>query len=89
MQRRTFLRAASLAAGATLLASSSTAQAGKFTGKIRKSLKWGMVTEAKSMPLLDAFKKLRECGYEGVEPSLSHVPERTSRRGLMPAKRQG
>ncbi len=43
-------------------------QAGQFTGKIRKSLKWTMVKNAKDMPLADAFKKLRECGYDGVEP---------------------
>ncbi len=76
MQRRTFLCAAGAVVGAGLLSSTSTAEAGKFTGKIRKSLKWGMVSEAKSMPLIDAFKKLRECGYEGVEPSLSHVPDK-------------
>lgn len=49
----------------------SAARAGQFTGKIRKSLKWTMVKNAKDMPLADAFKKLRECGFDGVEPSLA------------------
>lgn len=74
MQRRTFLRTASLSLGATLLPQGA-ARAGQFTGKIRKSLKWGMVSEAKKMPLVEAFKKLRECGFEGVEPSLSHIQD--------------
>lgn len=52
------------------------ARAGRFTGKIRKSLKWGMAQSAgKGLPLAAVFQKLRECGYEGVEPSLSHVTD--------------
>ena len=64
MNRRTLLfSAAALAA--------TPARAGQFTGKIRKSLKWSMAEKAaKGMPLARAFKKLRECGFEGVEPSL-------------------
>jgi len=64
MNRRTLLfSAAALAA--------TPARAGQFTGKIRKSLKWSMAEKAaKGMPLVGAFKKLRECGFEGVEPSL-------------------
>jgi hexulose-6-phosphate isomerase len=73
--RRSFLQTTGLGLGATFLASSSPARAGQFTGKIRKSLKWGMVRDAKNIPLVEAFRKLRECGYEGVEPSLSHVPD--------------
>lgn len=61
--------------GASLLAARLAARGGQFTGKIRKSLKWNMVTGAKTLPLIEAFKKLRECGYEGVEPSLSHVKD--------------
>ena len=71
MNRRTFLRDTATIAAA--LAVTCPAAGGQFTGRIRKSLKWGMVTGGKGMPLVDAFKKLRECGYEGVEPSLSHV----------------
>jgi hexulose-6-phosphate isomerase len=32
-----------------------------------------MVTGAKGLPLVEAFRKLRACGFEGVEPNLSHV----------------
>lgn len=71
MQRRSFLQ--STAAAAALSAAPSFA--GQFTGKIRKSLKWSMAQKAaKDMTLTAAFKKLRECGYDGVEPSLlGHV----------------
>jgi L-ribulose-5-phosphate 3-epimerase len=68
MNRRSFL--ISTAAVAAI-----PARAGQFTGKIRKSLKWSMAMKAaKDMTLTDAFKKLRTCGFEGVEPSLlGHV----------------
>lgn len=60
MLRRSFLLSAT-----ALVA--TPARAGQFTGKIRKSLKWSMVEKAaKGMPLVGAFKKLRECGFEGV-----------------------
>lgn len=75
LTRRTFLQTASLAVGAGALATPSFTQAGQFTGKIRKSLKWGMVREAKNLPVKEVFRKLKECGYDGVEPNLSHVPD--------------
>jgi L-ribulose-5-phosphate 3-epimerase len=68
MQRRHFLLSA--AAAATAVTSQSQAS-GQFQGKIRKSLKWSMAQKAaQDMSLTDAFKKLRECGYLGVELSL-------------------
>jgi len=69
MNRRTLLSAASL------LLPLSTAGAGEFTGKIRKSLKWNMVKPAAAVPLVEAFRKLRACGFEGVEPSLKDVTD--------------
>ncbi|MGE3776573.1 MAG: sugar phosphate isomerase/epimerase family protein [Pirellulaceae bacterium] len=75
MDRRTFLRTAGIAFGAATMSRLPTTHAGQFTGKIRKSLKWGMVAEAKKMSVVEAFRKLRECGFDGVEPSLSHVPD--------------
>ncbi len=60
---------------AALLAPLAGAEAGQFTGKIRKSLKWNMVKPATPVPLVDAFKKLRECGFEGVEPNLGDVKD--------------
>lgn len=71
MNRRSFLRTAAAVTGA--LAIPEVATAGQFTGRIRKSLKWGMVTGAKGLPLVEAFRKLRACGFEGVEPNLSQV----------------
>lgn len=76
IDRRSLLRASGFALGAGSLFSAAPAlQAGQFTGKIRKSLKWGMVSQRADLPLVEVFKKLRECGYEGVEPSLADVPE--------------
>lgn len=75
MNRRQFLQTSGAALGAAALSHPTPVRAGQFTGRIRKSLKWGMVTGAKGLPLLEAFRKLRACGYEGVEPSLSHVKD--------------
>jgi L-ribulose-5-phosphate 3-epimerase len=72
--RRHILASAAAAALAPL--SGAEAQAGQFTGKIRKSLKWNMVKPATPLPLVEAFKKLRECGFEGVEPNLGDVGEK-------------
>jgi len=73
--RRSFLHTTALGVGAGLLATSTPARAGQFTGKIRKALKWGMVQEAKNMSLVEAFRRLRQCGFDGVEPNLPHVEE--------------
>ena len=85
MNRRTLLfSAAALAA--------TPARAGQFTGKIRKSLKWSMAEKAaKGMPLAGAFKKLRECGFEGVEPSLlsRHVTLENAAEWAAAAKEAG
>lgn len=86
--RRSLLHTSALALGSSLLPS-PPARAGQFTGRIRKSLKWGMVTEAKKRPLLDCFQKLRECGFEGVEPSLSHVPADREQEWIAASKTTG
>jgi L-ribulose-5-phosphate 3-epimerase len=72
--RRHFLQSTA-AFGAAALSPATTVYAGQFTGRIRKSLKWSMAQKAaKDMSLTEAFKKLRSCGYDGVEPSLlGHV----------------
>lgn len=46
----------------------------EFAGKIRKSLKWSMIKERDKLPVVEVFRKLRECGFEGVEPRVSEVP---------------
>lgn len=90
MHRRTFLHATT-ALGAAAAFPASPAQAGQFTGKIRKSLKWGMAQKAaQEMSLAEAFKKLRECGFEGVEPSLlTQVNEKNADEWLAASKESG
>ncbi len=85
MNRRQFL----LHSSATALISS--ARAGQFSGKIRKSLKWSMAMKAaKTMTLTDAFKKLRECGFDGVEPSLlGHVTADNAEEWIAASKASG
>lgn len=73
MNRRDFMLSTGLALGGAVTIAPLSTQAGQFTGKIRKSLKWNMVKDSDQISLVDAFNKLRECGFEGVEPSLSHV----------------
>lgn len=90
MKRRSFLRQAA-ALGTTILAPDIDLHAGQFTGKIRKSLKWNMVQKAaKAMPLVEGFKKLWECGFEGVEPSLlGHVNEQNADEWISASKESG
>lgn len=73
MNRRTFLHRAGLVLGTAALTLPSPGRAGQFTGRIRKSLKWNMVKGAKDLPLVDTFRKLRECGYDGLEPNLPDI----------------
>ncbi len=62
LNRRTFLTTAAAAA-----LTPRVTQAGQFSGKIRKSLMWGMAQKAaQGMSLREAFKKLRACGYEAM-----------------------
>ncbi len=86
--RRSILHASALALGSAVLPP-SPARAGQFSGKIRKSLKWGMVTESKKLPVVECFRKLRECGFEGVEPSLSHVPAEREQEWIDASKATG
>jgi L-ribulose-5-phosphate 3-epimerase len=69
VERRTFLKSAAttaLAAGLAGAAVAADVSAGDAKpGKLKKSLKFGMVEG--SAPVLDKFKLLKELGYEGVE----------------------
>ncbi len=91
MNRRSFLQTTGFALGATALVTAPSTRAGQFTGKIRKSLKWGMAQNAaRGMPLADAFRKLRDCGYEGVEPSLiGQVTEQNADEWIAASKASG
>ncbi len=90
MNRRRFLHHLK-ASGAAALAAAPALQAGQFTGKIRKSLQWGMAQKAaQGMPLVEAFKKLRTCGYDGVEPSLlGQVTEQNAEEWIAASKESG
>lgn len=87
MNRRSFLLSSAAAAAIPV----SGVHAGQFTGKIRKSLKWGMAQKAaQGMTLTEAFKKLRACGYEGVEPSLlGHVNANNADEWIAASKESG
>jgi L-ribulose-5-phosphate 3-epimerase len=87
MNRRSFLLSSAAAAAIPV----SGVHAGQFTGKIRKSLKWGMAHKAaQGMTLTEAFKKLRACGYEGVEPSLlGHVSTDNADEWIAASKESG
>lgn len=68
LDRRNFLRTtAALAAAASATATRATA--GTFTGKIKKAVKYHMISEPLSVT--DKLKMLRDVGFEGVEPRTS------------------
>ncbi|MEZ5990004.1 MAG: sugar phosphate isomerase/epimerase family protein [Planctomycetota bacterium] len=91
MNRRTLIRAVAAIGATPLLPVRNTMAAGRFTGKIRKSLKWSMVQKAADgMSMTDAFKKLRTCGYEGIEPSLlGHVTMENAPEWIAASKASG
>ncbi|MGV3661173.1 MAG: sugar phosphate isomerase/epimerase family protein [Prosthecobacter sp.] len=88
MKRRAFLHATAALGAATV---HTPAHAGQFTGKIRKSLKWNMAKKtAAGMPLVEAFKKLKACGYDGVEGSLlTDVNEKNADEWIAASKDSG
>lgn len=90
MKRRAFLHSAA-AVGLSASLPSSPARAGQFTGKIRKSLKWNMAKKAAGgMPLVEAFKKLKACGFDGVEGSvLTDVHEKNADEWIAASKDSG
>ena len=62
--RRSFLRAS--AAIAAVATANGSACGGQFTGKIKKAVKYHMITE--DLSVMDKFKLLKDLGYDGVEP---------------------
>jgi L-ribulose-5-phosphate 3-epimerase len=63
VSRREF--GASLAVGALPMILARPASAGEFTGRIRKAVKYHMVTE--NLTVLDKFKLLKDLGFDGTE----------------------
>ncbi len=74
MTRRTLLATAASAAAASLVLPTSASADTPLKGRVRKSLKWGMVKD-QSLPLVETFRKLKACGYEGVEPGFKQVKD--------------
>lgn len=70
VSRREFLRDAgwTVAGGSLAVATTQTrpAMAGPFSGKIKKAVKFHMVTE--QLSVADKFKLLQDIGFDGVEP---------------------
>ncbi len=66
MQRRTFIKNTAVAASAAVIGVDTFVQASPVAPPlIKKSLKYGMVTE--KLSVLDKFKLLKDLGFDGVE----------------------
>jgi L-ribulose-5-phosphate 3-epimerase len=64
LPRRDFLKL-SAAAGLGVLGMESRADAGQFTGKIKKAVKFHMVDD--SMSVMDRFRLIKDIGFDGTE----------------------
>jgi hexulose-6-phosphate isomerase len=74
ISRRSFVQLAGAAvAGATILGASK-AQAGEFTGKIKKAVKYGMIS-GDATPA-EKLAMLKEIGYDGVEVGVGDKVDR-------------
>ncbi len=93
MKRRRILEGGALALAAGLSGKAGAdvvpVRRNRFTGKIRKSLKWNMVKLKAEQPLVETFKKLRDCGYEGLEPSLADVKPGTEEEWIAASRESG
>lgn len=65
MNRRDFIKISTVAVAGSGFAFAPGMAAGKAAGKIKKSLKYGMVEE--QLSVLEKFKLLKELGFDGVE----------------------
>jgi len=93
MKRRHLLHLGGLTVGAGLsgVASADIPPRPKprFRGKIRKSLKWSMVAQRDKLPVAAVFQKLRECGFEGVEPRVGEVPPEKEAEWIAASRESG
>lgn len=66
--RRDFITTSSLAIGGAAFASAlpASSQAGEFTGKIKKGVKFSMV-DAPDLSIVDRFKMVKDVGFDGTE----------------------
>lgn len=67
MDRRSFVKAGSLAYAGTVMLPHSLRPLSTQKGTIKKAVKFGMIDEPLSV--LEKFKLLKELGFDGVEPS--------------------
>lgn len=65
MQRRTFIKNTAVMASAAVIGADTFATAAPAPPLIKKSLKYGMVTE--NLSVMDKFKLLKDLGFDGVE----------------------
>jgi hexulose-6-phosphate isomerase len=64
--RRHFLQTTTAIGAATVLAPTASVAAGTFTGKIKKAVKYHMITDRVSV--MDKLKIAKDVGFDGVEP---------------------
>jgi hexulose-6-phosphate isomerase len=72
LPRREFTKSLLAASACTAWAthiSASSAHAGQFTTKIKKAVKYHMITE--ELSVIDKLKMLKDIGFDGVEPKTS------------------
>lgn len=69
LSRRTFIKAAGIAAAGSSLITAAPARAGELSGKIKKAVKYGMVS-GDGMTALDKFTLVKELGFDGIEPTV-------------------
>ena len=67
MNRRSFVKAGTLAYAGALIGPHTINSASVHSGSIKKAVKFGMIDEPISV--LEKFKLLKELGFDGVEPS--------------------
>ena len=66
LDRRHFLQTTATIGAATALGTAQQAVAGTFTGKIKKAVKYHMITD--KIPVMDKLKMVKDVGFDGVEP---------------------
>ena len=67
LSRRSFLSSSVAAAAVTSLGVPAAVRAGQFTGKIKKAIKYHMIT-SETMSVEDKFKMVKDLGFDGIEP---------------------
>lgn len=69
MDRRKFLQLACATTAGIVATNDSAATAGQFSGKIRKALKYHMITDGATVT--DKFKIAKDIGFEGIETRIA------------------